>query len=116
MLFHISGLRCVYKGLIKRSDPKHVKIIEVPLGLGSKKTKASTCGKCGLGGGCQSAGRLLLGQLTAAFPSHKFQRRGWIRVWTRVPRKRELRHAGESSDQAAKAPGGLLVLLSPSPS
>lgn len=77
----------VYKGLIKRSDPKHVKIIKVPLGLGSKKTKAS---KCGLGRGCQSATRLLLGQLTAAFPSHKFQPGDWIRVWTRVPRKREL--------------------------
>lgn len=111
MLFHMSGLRCVYKGLIKCSDPKHVKIIKVPLGLGSKRTKAS---KCGLGGGCQSAARLLLGQLTAAFPSHKFQPGGWIRVWTRVPRKRELRHVGEGSDQAAKAAGGLLVLLSPS--
>lgn len=82
--------------------------------MGSKETKASTCGRVGWEGAAKVQRGLLLGQMAPAFPSHKSQPRGWIRFGMRVPRKRQLtRMAGEGLDQAAKMPPGLLMQLSP---
>ena len=77
--------------MIKCSDLERVKLIRVPRGLGSKKTKANACGKDELGGGCQSAAKLCLGWPAPAFPTRRLQPRGRIRIGMGLPRKRELR-------------------------
>lgn len=111
----MSGLTRVCKGLIKCSDLERVKLIRVPQGLGSKKTKANACGKDELGGGCQSAAKLCLGWPAPAFPTHRLQPRGWIRIGMGLPRKRELRCTWERAWSRQLECLGLLGLLSRAP-